>query len=378
MMRLLHTADWHLGRTFHGESLSAAHATTIDHLVTLARESAVDAVVVAGDVYDRALPPVEAIELADEALARLSEVCPVIVISGNHDSGRRLGFGARVLTKGGVHLHTVPANTGAAVPVGEGIVYPIPYLEPDVVRATFGVEERTHAAVLSAAMHRVHADLDRRPPATPTAVLAHAFVTGATESDSERDLTVGGSASVSSSVFDGIGYLALGHLHGPQRVGDLGRYAGSPVALSFSEARHVKSTAVVEVLGIGSTVELVPCPVPRALATIRGTLEELLLTPDLAAHEDAWVQATITDAVQPQETMTRLRSRFPHAISLQFDPQGARPLEDGSYAERLEGLSDRGLVERFIEDVRGTVASDAEADLLDRAFAERRAAEVGA
>lgn len=378
MMRLLHTADWHLGRTFHGESLLDAHAAVIDHLVALARDAKVDAVVVAGDVYDRALPPVDAIRLASQALERLSEICPVIVISGNHDSIDRLGFGARMFDRAGLHVRTRVADVGCAIPVADGVVYPVPYLEPDVVRAELGVQERSHGAVLEAAMDRVRADLHHRSPQTPSAVVAHAFVTGAAVSDSERDLTVGGSASVAASVFDGVDYLALGHLHGPQSVGDLGRYAGSPVALSFSEARHAKSTAIVEVLGLGSTVELVPCPVPRALATLRGTLDELLRAPELEIHEDAWVQATITDAVQPPETMARLRSRFPHAVSLQFDPQGARPLEEGSYAERLEGLSDRELVERFVQDVRGTVASEAESDLLDRAFAERRAAEVRA
>jgi len=378
MMRLLHTADWHLGRSFHGEPLYEAHAALIDHLVDLARSESVDAVVIAGDVYDRALPPVEAVRLADDALARLSEICPVIVISGNHDSGQRLGFGARVLARGGVHLHTRAAQCGTGIPVADGIVYPLPYLEPDVVRAELGVSERSHAAVLDAAMDRVRADLAGRPAGTPSAVVAHAFVTGAQESESERDLSVGGSASVAATTFEGVGYVALGHLHGPQRVGAGGRYAGSPVALSFSEAAHTKSTAIVEVLPLGTTVDLVPCPVPRALATVRGTLEDLLQDAALEPLQDAWVQATVTDAVQPTDTMARLRTRFPHAVSLLFDPQGARELPGGSYAQRLDGLSDRDLVARFIEDVRGTVADEDEAALLDRAFADRRAAEVRA
>lgn len=379
-MRLLHTADWHLGRSFHGESLLDAHAAMIDHVVDVARDRAVDGVLIAGDVYDRALPPVEAVRLADEALARLSEICPVVVISGNHDSVERLGFGARVLARADVHLRTRVADCGIPVALGDGLVYPIPYLEPDVVRAAFDppVAERSHAAVLGAAMDRVRADLARRAADLPTAVMAHAFVTGGRTSDSERDLTVGGAATVPASAFDGVGYVALGHLHAPQPVGTCGRYAGSPVALSFSEAGHAKSLAVVEVLPLGTTHELVPCPVPRPLAEIRGTLEELLRDPGLAPHETAWVHATLTDAVQPRDAMARLRERFPHAVALAFDPQGAAAVPTGSYAERLQGLGDLELAARFVHDVRGTDPEEEEQALLDRAFAAGRAAEVRA
>lgn len=375
-MRLLHTADWHLGRSFHGESLLDAQAAVVDHAVEVACEAGVDAVVVAGDLYDRALPPVDAVRLADEALHRLSEVCPVVVISGNHDSVDRLGFGSRVLERAGVHVRTRPHDCGSPVAVGDGLVYPLPYLEPDVVRAALDTDERSHVAVLSAAMARVRADVARRGADVPTAVVAHAFVTGAVESDSERDLTVGGSASVPASVFDGVDAVLLGHLHAPQRVGAHGRYSGSPVALSFSEARHEKSLCVIEVMGLGSTHELVPCPVLRPLRSIRGRLEDLLADPGLADAEDAWVHATLTDAVRPDDAMARLRARFPHAAALLFEPEGARPLAEGSYATRLEGLDDRALVARFVEDVRGTDLTPEEEELLDRALGSSRIAEV--
>ncbi len=378
MMRLLHTADWHLGRTFHGDPLFEAHARAIDHLVDLARDQAVDAVVVAGDVYDRALPPVEAVRLADDALARLSEICPVIVISGNHDSVDRLGFGSRMLDRAGVHLRTRTADVGTPVPVADGLVYPIPYLEPDLARVHLDADERSHEAVLGAAMLRVRADLARHggQGALPTAVVAHAFVTGAEVSPSERDLSVGGSASVSGATFAGIDYLALGHLHAPQRVGTHGRYAGSPVALSFAEAQRPKSTAIVEVLPLGTTVDLVEVPLWRPLETLRGTLEDLLADPAHGPYERAWVHATLTDAVMPQDAMARLRQRFPHAVALEFEPEGAQAIPTGTYAERIHGLDDRSLVARFVNDVRGTDETPQETDLLDDAFVARRAAEV--
>ena len=245
-MRLLHTADWHLGRPFHGESLLDAQAGMIGHLADVAREHAVDAILVAGDLYDRALPPVEAVRLADEALARLSEICPVVVISGNHDSATRLGFASGLLARAGVHVRTDPAAIARPVLLGDACVYAIPYLEPDLTRGVLGCEERGHAAVLGAAMAAVRAALATRQPGTRSVVMAHAFVTGAAACASERDLAVGGTASVAASVFAGVDYVALGHLHGPQRGAARGRYAGSAVAVSFAEAGHGKAVAAVD------------------------------------------------------------------------------------------------------------------------------------
>jgi exonuclease SbcD len=376
-MRLLHTADWHLGRAFHGEDLLSAQAAFVDFAVASAREQRVDAVLVAGDLYDRALPPVDAVRLASEALARLTEVAPVLVISGNHDSAARLGFGAKLLARGGLHVRTDPAESGTPVVLGDALVYPIPYLEPDLVRAQLDGAQRTHAAVLAAAMARVRADVARRGPAGPVVAMAHAFVAGGAPSESERDLAVGGAASVPPSVFDGVDYIALGHLHGPQVVGAHGRYAGSPLAFSFSEAAQRKSLAVVELTAAGAApaVELLPCPIPRRLASLRGTLDELLVDPRHAAHEGAWVQATLTDPVRASDAMERLRRRFPHAVALAFDPQGAPGAPGDSY-QRLRGLDDDALVRGFVADVRGRDADDEELALLRDALTARRVAEA--
>jgi exonuclease SbcD len=376
-MRFLHTADWHLGRPFHGESLLDVQAAAIEHVADVAREHAVDAILVAGDLYDRALPPVDAVRLADDALARLSEVCPVVVISGNHDSATRLGFASGLLARAGVHVRTHPGAIGRPVQVGRACVYAIPYLEPDLTRAALGCEERGHAAVLGAAMAAVRADLAARPAGTRSVVVAHAFVSGAFTSASERDLAVGGAASVAASTFAGVDYVALGHMHGPQRVGDSGRYAGSPVAFSFSEAHHRKSVAVVDLAG-APEIELVPFPVARPLASVRGTLDELLADPAHAAHERAWVHATVTDPVRPRDAMEQLRRRFPNAVVLAFEPQGAGARPAGTYSERLHGLDDTELLARFVRDVRGREADEDERALLGDALTAGRVAEVSA
>lgn len=376
-MRLLHTADWHLGRAFHGEDLLSAQAAFVDFLVDAARSAAVDGVLIAGDLYDRALPPVDAVRLASEALARLAEVAPVVAISGNHDSAARLGFVPSLLASAGLHLRTDPLSASTPIPLADGWVYAVPYLEPDLVREPLGIEERSHAAAMSAAMARIRVDAAQR--SGPVVVMAHAFVAGGMPSESERDLAVGGAANVPAFAFEGADYVALGHLHGPQVVGGgLGRYAGSPLAFSFSEAGQAKSVAVVEVVaGALPLVELLPTPVPRPLANLRGTLDELLADPRLGAAEAAWVQATVTDPVRPADAMERLRRRFPHAVALAFDPQGAGALPGDSY-QRLRGLDDDELVQRFVADTRGREADDDELALLRDALTARRVAELAA
>lgn len=377
-MRFVHTADWHLGRTFHGASLLDAQAAAVAHTVAVARDERVDAILLAGDVFDRALPPREAVQLWDEALTQMAECCPVIVISGNHDSPTRLGYGATLLERADVHLHTRPSDCGTPVMVGNVAVYPIPYLEPDVVRAELGCEQRSHEAVLTAAMARIRTDLDGRPAGTRAVVMAHAFVAGAEVSTSERDLTVGGSASAPPAVFAGSDYLALGHLHGPQRVGSIGRYAGSPVPFSFSEAGQTKSVTVVDLSAAEVTTVQHPVPVTRPLALLRGELETLLTDLALAEHEGAWVHATLTDRVRPRDAMARLRTRFPHAAELTFAPEGVVAAPTQTYSTRTRGASDIDLVLRFVDDLRGEPATEAERALLTDALAARRQAEAAA
>ncbi|MFJ6938541.1 exonuclease SbcCD subunit D [Streptomyces sp. NPDC101132] len=378
-MRLLHTSDWHLGRSFHRVNLLDAQAAFVDHLVATVREHAVDAVLVAGDVYDRAVPPLAAVALYDRALHRLADLgVPTVMISGNHDSARRLGVGAGLIGRAGIHLRTDPA--GCAEPVvladdhGDVCLYGLPYLEPALVKDEFGTDRAGHEAVLTAAMDRVRADLAGRDPGTRSVVLAHAFVTGGLASDSERDITVGGVAAVPAEVFDGVDYAALGHLHGCQTITERVRYSGSPLAYSFSEAQHRKSMWLVDLGPAGElAAERLDTPVPRPLARIRGRLDDLLDDPALTPHEDAWVEATLTDPVRPAEPMARLAARFPGTLSLLFDPEGGETGTGASYAQRLKGRSDQEIAEDFVAHVRGGSGADpAEQAVLRQAFDDVR------
>ncbi|MFI8849510.1 exonuclease SbcCD subunit D [Streptomyces sp. NPDC053499] len=384
-MRLLHTSDWHLGRSFHRVSLLDAQRAFLDHLVATVEERAVDAVLVSGDIYDRAVPSLAAVEMFDQALYRLADLgVPTVMISGNHDSARRLGVGSKLLGRAGVHLRTDPRECGTPVLLdgagsgGQVAVYGLPYLEPSLVRQTLGAEGTGHTAVLRAAMDRVRADLATRPAGTRSVVLAHAFVTGAEVSDSERDITVGGVASVPASVFDGVDYVALGHLHNCQSITERVRYSGTPLAYSFSEAGHPKSMWLVDLGPAGElTAERLHCPVPRALARLRGTLQELLEDPAYEQHTEAWVEATLTDAARPHDPMARLIKRFPHTVSLVFAPEREETDDGRSYAVRLKGRTDRQIAEDFVGHVRpGRRAAPEERDMLGEALEAVRVAEA--
>lgn len=353
-MRLLHTSDWHLGRRFHGTSLLDEQAEMVDRVVELADAEQVDAVVIAGDLYDRAIPATPAVELLDEALLRLRDTGAVVIaISGNHDSAIRTGFGDRILGRAGVTVRTDVRRHAEAVLVADGdqppvAVYPVPYLDPVTFEAANGAEgptteteagiegdgegpptRRSHHETFVRAMRSVQRD--RRRHGLRSVVVAHAFVAGAAprldeapveECDSERPLAVGDADRVEPGVFGGIDYVALGHLHGHQSWdGERLAYSGSPLRYSFSEEHHRKGVRVVDIGSDGSrSVEVVELAVGRPLHTLSGPLDELLVDPLHVAHESDRIRAVITDAHLPHQAMARLRSRFPHAAELVHQP----------------------------------------------------------
>lgn len=386
-MRVLHTSDWHLGRSFHGASLHADHGAVIDWLVGVAAAEQVDLVIIAGDVYDRAVPPVESVQLWQSALERLSAISPVLVASGNHDSPTRLGFAGSLLDRAGVHLRTSVATIAepAIVTGRDGVAvaaYAIPYLEPDLHRETLGAE-RSHASVLSAAMDLVRADLAGRE-GVRSIVAAHAFITGSSTpivSESERDLRVGGIGDAPASAFAGVDYVALGHLHGAQevRAPDQTRmhYSGSPLAFSFSEESHVKSVTLVDMPATGAPeATIVPVPVGRPLVTLRGELDALLADDSLRHHVDSWVRVVLTDARRPDHAMSRLREAWPLAVELTFDGERASAGHT-SPSERV-ATDPVEIAESFIEHVTGTTARVEESLALRESVEAVRIGEVPA
>ena len=385
-MRILHTSDWHLGRSFHGASLHEDQVAFVDWLVSVTADEAADLVVIAGDVYDRAVPPLESVHLWQSALERLSELAPVLVTSGNHDSPTRLGFAGSLLGRAGVHLRTGIDLIDAPLRVTgrdgvEVAAYGIPYLEPDLHREALGAE-RSHTAVLTSAMDRIRADLSARD-GLRSIVVAHAFITGSGEavvSESERDLRVGGVGDAPASVFAGVDYVALGHLHGAQEVRAPGatrmHYSGSPLAFSFSEEAHVKSVTLIDVDTAGvADVSIIPVPVGRPLITLRGDLDTLLQDQALRVHAESWVRVVLTDERRPDHAMSRLRDVWPYTVDLDFDAR--RPANDSpGPALGLASADPVLLAQSFVEHVTATPPTPEESAALQRSVEAVRIGEV--
>jgi exonuclease SbcD len=362
-MRILHTSDWHLGRSFHREDLLSAQATFADHLVETVRAEHVECVLVSGDVYDRAIPPVDAVKLYGGTLRRLSDLTRVVLIAGNHDSATRLGVGSGLMDKAGVFVRTEASSVGEPVVFGGVAFHCIPYLEPELVRTPWGLDERTHTAALTEAMRRVNAHTHDGP----RVVLSHSFVIGGETSDSERDISVGGVSFVPVNIFDGIDYVALGHLHGRQRITETVRYSGSPLAYSFSEERQVKGSWLIDLGEDGSiSPSFVPAPVPRKIARLRGALPDLLTDLSYDQYTGHWLQITLTDAERPAQAMERLRKRFPHVLVLGFEP-GESLKDETSWVPRAE-RSGVDLAHDFLQGMGEEPADEAERAVLNEAF----------
>lgn len=379
-MRLLHTSDWHIGRTFHGHELLADQETVLTALASLVREHDVDAVLVSGDLYDRAVPSADAMQLAARVITAIRDAgADVVAISGNHDSAPRLGVFADVLAHGGFHLRTDVRRVAEPVLLGDGAapvaVYAIPYLEPAVVRGALALEPPVgHQETMDAAMRLIRSDLAARPERTRSVVLAHAFVVGGEPSGSERSIAVGGVESVSASLFDGIDYVALGHLHGRQQVRDAVRYSGSPLPYSFGESSRPKGAWLVDVGGADDpAVQWLDLPVIRPLSTVRGPLDEIL-----AAHEDKvdhYLAVELTDPVRPLDPIRRLRERFPYTATMVWAPEHDRH-PDAFPAVPAHAVPDDEMIDAFLTDCRGAGASADERELIADVVAGLRGAEV--
>ncbi|MCK6067166.1 MULTISPECIES: exonuclease SbcCD subunit D [Microbacterium] len=384
-MRILHTSDWHIGRSFHGHATFDALRGVLEALVAQVAELRVDVVVLAGDVFDSAAPAPACYALLTDTLAAISDAgARIIVTSGNHDSAARLGFQSALLREG-ITVLTDPAAVGTPVTVSDahGPVhfYGIPYLEPAIVRHRWeGVELRSQAQTMNHALGLVRADLAAR--GGRSVAIAHCFAAGVEATPGvEREIRQGGLDVVPLPAFDGPDYVALGHIHGRQQLSERVRYAGAPLHYSFGEADKPRGSWLVELDAAGLTnVEWIPLPVPRRLVTLRGTIAELLEDARFAADEDAWVCAQYTDLTPQIEPMRRLQRRFPFCATVVHTPVGT-PAADGlDYSGRVRAARDDAeLFDAFLTHVRaGEGATDAERALIRDVVDARTVAEARA
>jgi exonuclease SbcD len=329
-MRFIHTADWHLGRLMHGVHLTEDQAYVLDQFIDLIRDYTPDALLLSGDIYDRAVPPPDAVELLDDFLSRvvLGLGVPVLAIAGNHDSARRLEFGSRVLAGQGLHVFgTIDRGFSPVVlsdDAGPVHFYAVPFAEPSLVREKLaGQDIHDH----NDAWHSIVDSISSfHPPGVRSVVLGHAFATGGTVSESERPLSIGGADRVDSSYFAGFNYAALGHLHRPQSAGsEHVRYAGSLLKYSFSEADHSKSIAVVEMGSKGDcTIETVSLTPRRDVRCVSGYLRDVLDGPESGENREDYLMVTLLDTGAILDAMGRLREVYPNALHVE------RPALDAS------------------------------------------------
>jgi exonuclease SbcD len=410
-MRILHTSDWHIGRSFHGHATLDALRGVLDALVAQVRENRVDLVIVAGDVFDSATPAAGAYTLLSETLCGLADAgATVVVTSGNHDSAARLGFQSALL-RDGVHVVTDPATIGTPITVhdehGPVHVYGIPYLEPVLLRSAWpGV--RTQADVLARAMELIRTDAAAR--GGRSIAVAHCFAAGVEPTPHlERDIQQGGLDVVPLSTFDGVDYVALGHIHGRQRLSPRVRYAGAPLHYSFDEGHKPRGSWLVELGANGlvaeaqghegavrdaggsraegsaedsgeGTAEWLPLPVPRRLVTLTATIDELLTDERFAGHAGDWLRAEYTDPLPQRDPMRRLLARFPHCAEVRHAPTASRPDDARTYAQRVRtARNEAELVDAFLAHVReGEGASAREAEIVGELLDERARVEAKA
>lgn len=319
-MRVLHTSDWHLGKVLMEHSLVEDQRAALDSLLELLAADPHDLLVVAGDVFDRSIPPEEAVTLLGAFLERLRDVAPtlpVVMLAGNHDSAARLAWSAGLLRRTQVHLFGDTTRVEAPLPVRaasgeEAHVWALPFLWPGAL-ATAERPTPTQVAAMEAAVDAIRA---RRAEGPLQVLAAHCFAQGGATSESERTL-VGQATLVPPSLFEGFDYVALGHLHRPQPVGPRAHYSGSLLAYSFSEASDEKGVLSVEV-----SAGRAPVPTRRALRTLRplrtltGTFAELLEAPHYDAFRDDYLSITLTHAQRTGQPMAMLRRRFPRLLQL--------------------------------------------------------------
>ena len=407
-MRLLHTSDWHIGRTFHGHSTDEHLATVLAAIAAAVAEHQVDVVIVAGDIFDSSTPKSDAFTMLNDAvLAIRAAGAHVILTSGNHDGPARLGHMAAFAAAGGVHLLTDLSRlaTPVILPDAHGAVaiYGVPYVHPSFLRSAFPeFGGTTQEEALAFAMARIREDAAARSaqatsaqatssqvtsagaPRLRTVVAAHCFTTNITPTaeDSgaieERDITRGGLDLVPASTFDGPDYVALGHIHSRAELSPSVRYSGAPLRFSFGEEDKPRGfwIADLDATGLAATTWH-DLPVPREVSRLIGTLEWLLADGAYDIARDHWVDVVLTDDSMPLDAMRRIQDKFPYAVTLAHRPTKVAVHGKVTYFERVQGKSDTEIVGDFLAYVRnGEGPTDAEQALISDAMQSLEASEA--
>lgn len=351
-MKLIHLSDLHLGKRVNDFSMLEDQKYILTKIINIIDEETPDAVIIAGDIYDKSVPSAEAVELFDEFLVRLSKRnLKVCVISGNHDSPERIAFGSRLMSSSGVYMS--PVYDGDVVPVsisddyGTVNVFMLPFMKPSHVKRFYPDDDiSTYSDAIQVAVKHMKVNPENR-----NILITHQFVTGASRCESE-DITVGGSDNVDASVFTPFDYVALGHIHSPQNVGvETIRYCGTPLKYSFSEAGQSKSITVVELKEKGHiSVHTVPLVPKRDMVEIKGRYMEVT-SRDFYKEMDttAYMHITLTDEEDIPDAIGKLRSVYPNIMKLDYDNKRTRSNMEINGADDVERKAPMGLFSEFYE-----------------------------
>ena len=401
-MRFLHTADWHLGRIFYGQYLTDDQAHVLEHqFFTILKEEKIDGILLAGDVFDRAVPPIEAIELWDSIITRLAMdyKVPLFVVSGNHDGAERLEVGRSMLSRSGIHIWGSPHH--ALQPFefessdGRVAICPMPFSEPRRIGDALGLSASESKPVDTEAedslfsyvesdeqelesifnlhnydqMYQAWSDClyKQVPKGMRSIAISHAFVMGGEVGGSERTLSVGGSEQVSPHVFKNFHYAALGHLHGPQRMGaDHILYSGSPLKYSFDEQGQKKSFTIIDMDTKGNVdISTIPVAAKRDVVILEGHFEDLLNNKELQIkHKDDYVQARLLDTMPIMDGMAKLRQVYHRCMTIELAGRIATPVADMGDVVFKE-LNERQLFNQFAETVWKEPLTEAEQSYID-------------
>ena len=367
-MKFVHLSDLHLGKRVNEFSMLEDQDYILKQILSVIDDEKPDAVMIAGDIYDKTIPSAEAVQLFDDFLCKLAQrKLQVFVISGNHDSPERIAFGSRLMDQSGIHMS--PVYNGHVVPVelddthGKVCVYMLPFIKPAHVRRWFEdevIENYTDAVAVAVQ----HMNVD---PALRNVLITHQFVTGAERSDSEV-VSVGGTDNVDVSVFDPFDYAALGHIHGPQYIGkETVRYCGTPLKYSFSEAKHQKSVTIVEIAEKGNVeIHKVPLSPKHDLREIRGTYLELTDRKNyLGTATDDYLHITLTDEDDVPDAISRLRVVYPNLMKLDYDNRRTRNNGVLNLANDMEQKSPLELFSEFYEKQNGQGMSQEQKDFTE-------------
>ena len=372
-MKFFHLSDLHLGKRVNEFSMLEDQWDILQKIIMLAKENKPDAVFIAGDVYDKSMPIVEAVQLLDRFLVWLNELeISVFIVSGNHDSVERMAFGAELLKNSNVHI--VQSYSGKMNPIqladdyGDIFVWMLPYIKPVSVRRHFTDKEiNSYSDAVAAALSNAPIDQGER-----NVLIAHQFVTGAITSESE-EIVVGGSENVNASVFDAFDYVALGHIHRPQNIGrPTLRYCGTPLMYSFSEENDKKSITVVE-MGKKGEIEISELPLAptRVMREVRGTYNEIMTRDNYRnTNTEDYIRIVLTDEQDEPEAMAKLRNVYPNIMRVEYDNTRTRAAGSPETVASTDKKAPAELLGEFFEIQNGKPMSEEQTKYTESLFAE--------